>query len=317
MLCGNSASRIGRRAWPSLRFAVSTTRAAAAGRTKNIGGPSPPAPPVPAPAPPPPPPLAPMPVSLPAMPVPPGAVGLSAPPAPPAIRFRLPSIAPQPAPPSASAGPASTMATRTSAVLARRRAASRTQHGFSASAKRANLTKSPQPNRNLSRSAPASHETPFTSVVGGAVLRTCRNARVHRLRTQSPNVTDAEPQRSPFGLAYPLPEHSILPQRQVAAIAYRTQESVPSWCSSRRTTAPPFQELCAGRRSRSQARGDNATINPRSRNLSYSLPVPPDQGGLSRGIVRPDRRAVSVLNSRRGLEWRRGLVRAKPGLARP
>jgi hypothetical protein len=77
------------------------------------------------------------------MPVPPGAVGLSAPPAPPAIRFRLPSIAPPPRPPSASAGPASTMATRTSAVLPSRRAASRTQHGFSASAKRANLTKSP------------------------------------------------------------------------------------------------------------------------------------------------------------------------------
>ncbi|SEM29759.1 hypothetical protein SAMN04515666_109208 [Bosea lupini] len=109
----------------------------------------------------------------------------------------------------------------------------------------------------------------------------------------------------------------MLPQRQVAAIAYHTQESVPSWRSSRRTTAPPFQELCAGRRSRSEARVDNATINPRSRNLSYSLPVPPDQGGLSRGIVRPGGRAVSVLNSRRGLEWRRGLVRAKPGLARP
>jgi len=33
--------------------------------------------------------------------------------------------------------------------------------------------------------------------------------------------------------------------------------------------------------------------------------------------VRPGGRAVSVLNSRHGLEWRRDLVRAKPGPARP
>jgi len=47
------------------------------------------------------------------------------------------------------------------------------------------------------------------------------------------------------------------------------------------------------------------------------FPRPARPRGLSRGIVRPDGRAVSVLNSRRGLEWRRGLVRAKPGPARP
>ena len=51
------------------------------------------------------------------------------------------------------------------------------------------------------RGVPPSHEPLFTSVAGGAVLQTCRSARIDRLRTQSPNVTDAEPQPSPHGLA--------------------------------------------------------------------------------------------------------------------
>ncbi len=58
-----------------------------------------------------------------------------------------------------------------------------------------------------------------------------------------------------------------------------------------------------GRRERSRGQLSNQSPPPKP---VVFFPRPARPRGLSRGIVRPGGRAVSVLNSRRGLEWRRG-----------